>query len=69
VVLKDKELDALVKDLLAGKKKLADAGIKPVFRLSPPKKGWEHGTIKLPYPRGGIGPRGEDINALLKRMI
>ncbi len=67
ITLSDKEIDKLVKDFLAGKSGLQ--GIKPVFRLSPPKKGWEHGTIKLQYPEGALGPRGESINNLLKRMI
>ncbi|MFA5405991.1 MAG: 50S ribosomal protein L30 [Candidatus Nanoarchaeia archaeon] len=69
VTLSEKELNTLVKDLMAGKKSLIDAGIKPVFRLSPPKKGWDHGTIKLEYPRGALGPRGKEINIILKRMI
>ncbi len=42
--------------------------LKPVFRLSPPKKGWK-GSIKKPYPEGALGPRGDKINELLKRMI
>lgn len=44
-----------------------DLGIKPVFRLSPPSKGYR--SIKLPYPKGDHGNRGEKINELLKRMI
>lgn len=64
--LSDKELSSLVKDFLSGKKELT---INPVFRLSPPKKGWTRGTTKLRYPRGALGPRGEAINALIKRMI
>jgi large subunit ribosomal protein L30 len=69
VDMKDKDLDKFVKDILSGKANLADKKIKPVFRLSPPKKGWERGTIKLHYPRGALGYRGKDINDLLKRMI
>lgn len=41
--------------------------IKPIFRLSPPSKG--HKSVKLSYPRGALGPRGEKINELIKRMI
>ena len=67
VELKEKELSELVKGLLSGKKKLDQ--IKPVFRLSPPKKGWDKGTIKLRYPRGAIGPRGSEINVLIKKML
>ena len=69
VELKDKELDSLVKDVLSGKKTLVDAGIKRVFRLSPPKRGWERGTTKLRYPRGALGPRGPEINKLIMRML
>lgn len=41
--------------------------IDPVFRLSPPSRGYRH--IRLPYPRGDAGYRGDKINELLKRMI
>ena len=44
-----------------------DAGIKPVFRLSPPSKGYK--SIRYPYPKGDLGDRGDKINDLLKRMI
>ena len=43
-------------------------GIKPVFRLSPPSKGFKKST-KQHYPKGELGYRGREINALLKRMI
>ncbi len=56
--------DALIK----GKVKLKDyKKIKPVFRLNPPRKGFK--SIRLPYPKGDLGHRGEKINELLKRMI
>lgn len=42
--------------------------VKPVIRLHPPKKGYE--GVKRSYKEGGaLGYRGEDINALLVRMI
>jgi large subunit ribosomal protein L30 len=41
--------------------------IKPVFRLHPPRKGWKN--IKLRYPEGALGPRGKDMDELIKRMI
>ncbi len=45
-------------------------GLKPVFRLNPPKKGYERGGIKHPYSTGGaLGYRGEKINELIERMI
>jgi len=42
--------------------------IKPVFRLTPPSKGFKKST-KQHYPKGELGYRGKEINALLKRMI
>jgi len=43
--------------------------IKPVFRLHPPRGGF-NGTIKKPYKSGGeLGYRGTDINNLIKRML
>jgi large subunit ribosomal protein L30 len=43
--------------------------ICPVFKLSPPSKGFK-GKTKKPYRTGGeLGPRGEEISELLKRMI
>ena len=42
--------------------------IKPVFRLTPPSKGFKR-PIKQHYPEGELGYRGKDINELLKRMI
>ena len=44
-------------------------GIKPVFRLHPPRKGYK-GSTKESYKSGGVtGYRGEAINDLLERMI
>ena len=43
-------------------------GIKPVFRLTPPSKGFKF-SIKQQYPKGELGYRGKEINELLKRMI
>ncbi len=42
--------------------------IKPVFRLTPPSKGFKE-SIKQHYPDGELGYRGDKINELLKRMI
>lgn len=49
------------------KSKVPDS-IKPVFRLTPPSKGFKH-SIKQHYPKGELGYRGKEINELLKRMI
>ena len=44
--------------------------LKPYFRLSPPKKGYGRKGIKIPFAlKGALGPRGEKINDLIKRMI
>ncbi len=44
------------------------SGVKPVFRLHPPKKGFK-GKVKKSYAAGGVtGYRGEAINDLIKRM-
>jgi len=43
------------------------AGIKPVFRLTPPSKG--HRPVKRLYPKGACGYRGKQINELLNRML
>lgn len=64
-------IEELADKLLKGElylNKLSDI-IKPVFRLHPPKGGFD-GTIKKPFGTGGeTGYRGEKINELLKKMI
>jgi len=43
-------------------------GLKKVFRLHPPSKGYE--ATKLPFKMGGsLGYRGEKINDLIRRMM
>lgn len=41
--------------------------LKPVFKLSPPSGGLK--SVRIHYPRGDMGYRGEEINRLLLRMI
>lgn len=54
--------------LIAGKIKLKDfEEIYPVFRLTPPSKGFK--STKQHYPKGDLGYRGEKINELLERMV
>jgi len=67
----NKDFDNLAKDLIDQKIKLKDiSGLKPVFRLKPPTKGFERFGLKRPYSLGGsTGYRGENINDLIKRMI
>lgn len=52
---------------LAGGSDAGDSGLKPVFRLSPPSRGYR--SVRSSFPRGDLGYRGERINDLLKRMI
>jgi large subunit ribosomal protein L30 len=62
------ESEKLVDMLIGGKIKLKDLEkIEPVFRLTPPSKGFK--SIKEHYPKGDLGYRGKEINELLKRMI
>lgn len=49
-------------------KEKAPEEVEPVFRLSPPSKGFKK-SIKQHYPDGELGYRGKEINELLKRMI
>jgi large subunit ribosomal protein L30 len=43
-------------------------GVKPFFRLHPPKKGYKN-SVKRPYNnKGELGYRGEEINKLARRM-
>ena len=55
--------------LLSGETKMGDfKQLKPVFRLNPPKKGYD--GIKRAYTVGGaLGYRGDKINELIRRMI
>ncbi|MEM1682662.1 MAG: 50S ribosomal protein L30 [Ignisphaera sp.] len=65
-------IEALAKAIIEGRvlyHRLENKGIKPVFRLHPPKKGFK-GSIRKPYKDGGeLGYRGREINELLLRMI
>lgn len=66
-----KSFEEMAKALIEGKAKLqGHLGIKPVFRLNPPKKGYERAGIKKGFSVGGaLGYRASDINRLVKRMI
>lgn len=63
------DIPALAKAVAAGDAKLKDVkGLKPVFRLHPPIKGYEGN--KRPFVSGGaLGNREEKINDLIKRML
>jgi len=62
-------LDTLAEAIYNLKVELKDLpGVKPVFRLHPPRKGYK-GTVKKSYTAGGeAGYRGEAINDLIRRM-
>ena len=63
-----KTMKALAKNLSEGKVVMRDVPkLKPVFRLHPPRKGYE--GIKRSFKEGGaLGYRGEKINQLIRRM-
>jgi len=64
-----KDINELTKAICSGKviyKSLPE--IKPLFRLAPPRKGYE--GIKRSYSEGGtLGYRGKNINELIGRMM
>ncbi|MEM1578860.1 MAG: 50S ribosomal protein L30 [Archaeoglobaceae archaeon] len=61
-----KSIEEFAKAVCEGKAKLTDLpGLKPVFRLHPPRKGLKN--IKWHYPRGELGKNAR-INELLYRM-
>ncbi|HIH61974.1 MAG TPA: 50S ribosomal protein L30 [Methanobacteriales archaeon] len=58
----------LAEALIKGETTLEDLHIKPVFRLQPPRKGYE--SVKKSFKEGGsLGYRGDKINELIQRMI
>ena len=49
---------------------LKNTPLKPVFRLHPPRKGYDKAGIKKPFSVGGaLGYRGDNINTLLEKMM
>lgn len=61
-------VDDLAVAILNGETTLKENGLKPIFRLNPPRKGYK-GT-KKPYTEGGsLGYRSENINDLVERML
>ena len=62
-------LDKISQEILEDKFKYKDiSNVKPIFRLNPPKKGYE-GIKRSFVNKGALGYRGKDINRLLERMI
>ena len=62
---------ALAKSLSSDKATLRDLpGVKPYFRLQPPRRGFDRGGVKRPFSLGGaLGYRKDAINALLEKMV
>ena len=70
--LKEKKTSfkGIAEHVIAGAKSVRALGIKPVFRLNSPSKGFERGGIKRGYALGGVlGYRAQAINALVERMM
>jgi large subunit ribosomal protein L30 len=63
-------LDDFISKFLKFEANLSDIkGLKPVFRLHPPRKGHMRRGVKQPYTLGGaLGYRGSDINYLITKM-
>ena len=59
--------DAVIGEIFAGKKNIADLGLKPFFRLHPPLHGFKKGTNQF-YPKGVLGGN-KGINELIGRML
>ena len=60
----------LGKHLLEGKTTLEAVGIKPVFRLNSPKKGFARVGIKQPVSKkGDLGFHKDGVDALIGRMM
>lgn len=62
----NKKIDSKKAAELAEKEGLEKAGLKPFFRLHPPRKGIDS---KTHYPKGVLGDNKEDINELIRRML
>jgi large subunit ribosomal protein L30 len=61
-------IEEMAKAIFDGKVKITNIkNFVPVFRLTPPRKGYK--SIKEHYPKGDLGYRGKEINELIERMI
>jgi len=69
---KKENIAELARSVVAGEIGVKDlwlAGVKPRFRLHPPRGGFKRSTRRAATDGGELGYRGEDINRLVKRMI
>jgi large subunit ribosomal protein L30 len=63
------EAKKVLEELKKGKT-AKQAGIKNLFKLAPPKGGYERKGIKVPYKLGGaLGDRKEQMSELVLRMV
>ncbi len=63
-------IKALAKAILAGEASFKDVeGLKPIFRLTPPTKGYSGKTYWSVGMGGVTGYRGENINELAQKML
>ncbi len=65
------DLKQFVDKFMKGEIEMKDVtGLKPYFKLSPPRKGFERAGIKKSYAVGGaLGYRKEKIIELIRKMI
>ena len=70
ITASEQEISVFSDAFLKNEKKLSDIGIKNMFHLHPPVKGFERKGKKVPFSlKGAFGYRGQAINELLGRMI
>jgi large subunit ribosomal protein L30 len=60
-------IEELAKAVSSGEADVEEVGIKPVFRLHPPRKGYE--ATKTSFKEGGSLGNREDINELVLKMV
>ena len=68
--LMDLSVEELAEKIVNDEILLKNTPLKPVFRLHPPRKGYDKAGIKKPFSVGGaLGYRGSEINTLLEKMM
>ncbi len=64
------DFSSIAKSLASGSSLSSVPGVKPYFRLQPPRKGFDRAGIKRPFSLGGaLGYRKDAINDLVVRML
>lgn len=66
--IEESKAEKIVSELMESKieKNLQDLGLKPFFRLHPPRGGIKS---KFAFPKGVLGDNGDKINELIERML